>query len=214
MIEVELKFQIPTTRRTALYKALDPKKSNVIQLQAKYFDTPSKLLSQSGVALRLRREGENWVQTLKAAGKSHLHRFEHNHDFGASEHAPNLDLTIYSQDSEAFKILQSALGEQFTELKLQFESDIQRTYRVIHFQEAEIEVSLDIGTLASESEQREVHEVEFELKQGSIQSLLAFSFEWVKKYQLWLDVRSKAEMGHLLSIQQPVSPAKFAKVFQ
>ena len=39
--------------------------------------------------------------------------------------------------------------------------------------------------------------VEFELKAGSVQSLLAFSFEWVKKYQLWLDV-SKAEIGNLL----------------
>ncbi len=35
MVEVELKFQIPTARRQALLKALDPKKSEKIQLQAK-----------------------------------------------------------------------------------------------------------------------------------------------------------------------------------
>ncbi|MFW1890137.1 CYTH domain-containing protein, partial [Acinetobacter johnsonii] len=50
---------------------------------------------------------------------------------------------------------------------------------------------------------------EFELKSGSVQSLLAFSFEWVKKYQQWLDVRSKAEIGNLLALQQTVSPARF-----
>jgi inorganic triphosphatase YgiF len=214
MIEVELKFQIPAPRRTALLKALDPKKSSQIHLQAKYFDTPDKLLSQHGAALRLRREGEQWVQTLKAAGKSHLHRFEHNHEFAVTDPAPELDLSIYQNSPEALAILQQALGDQLDGLKLQFESDIQRTYRVISFEDAEIEVSLDIGRLATTTEEREVHEVEFELKQGSIQSLLAFSFEWVKKYHLWLDVRSKAEMGHLLSTQQLVSPAQYAKAFQ
>ena len=31
MVEVELKFQIPEARRNALLKALDPKKSEIIQ---------------------------------------------------------------------------------------------------------------------------------------------------------------------------------------
>ena len=38
MVEIELKFQISEARRTALLKALDPKKSETIQLQAKYFN--------------------------------------------------------------------------------------------------------------------------------------------------------------------------------
>lgn len=213
MIEVELKFQIPEARRNALLKALDPKKSEIIQLKAKYYDTSERLLSQHGVALRQRLEGTRWIQTLKAAGKSHLHRFEHNHDLGELEHAPQLDLSIYEQDAEAQHILKNALGEAQDQLKLQFETDIQRTFRVIHFEETEIEVSLDVGEVCTETAQSEVHEVEFELKSGSVQSLLAFSFEWVKKYHLWLDVRSKAEIGNLLAIQQPVSPAKLAKEF-
>jgi len=213
MVEVELKFQIPEARRNALLKALDPKKSEIIQLKAKYYDTSERLLSQHGVALRQRLEGTRWIQTLKAAGKSHLHRFEHNHDLGELEQAPQLDLSIYAQDAEAQHILKNALGEAQDQLKLQFETDIQRTFRVIHFEETEIEVSLDVGAVRTETAHSEVHEVEFELKSGLVQSLLAFSFEWVKKYHLWLDVRSKAEIGNLLAIQQPVSPAKLAKEF-
>ena len=57
MLEVELKFQIAETRRSALLKALDPKKSEIIQLQAKYYDTPDRQLSQHGAALRQRLEG-------------------------------------------------------------------------------------------------------------------------------------------------------------
>ncbi|CAD9196548.1 CYTH domain-containing protein [Acinetobacter bohemicus] len=213
MVEVELKFQIPEARRNALLKALDPKKSEIIQLKAKYYDTEECLLSQHGVALRQRLEGTRWIQTLKAAGKSHLHRFEHNYDLGEQEQTPELDLTIYNNDAEAQQILSNALGNSEAQLKLQFETDIQRTFRVLQFEETDIEVSLDIGEVRTETEQREVHEVEFELKAGSIQALLAFSFEWVKKYQLWLDVRSKAEVGHLLAKHQKVSPAKSAKEF-
>jgi triphosphatase len=213
MVEIELKFQIPEARRNALLKALDPKKSEIIQLKAKYYDTSERLLSQHGVALRQRLEGTRWIQTLKAAGKSHLHRFEHNYDLGELEQAPQLDLSVYEQDAEAQQILKNALGDAQDQLKLQFETDIQRTFRVIQFEETDIEVSLDVGEVRTETVQSDVHEVEFELKAGSVQSLLTFSFEWVKKYQLWLDVRSKAEIGNLLAIQQPVSPAKSAKEF-
>lgn len=214
MVEVELKFQIPETRRNALLKALDPKKSETIQLKAKYFDTPDRLLGKNGIALRQRLEGTHWVQTLKATGKSHIERFEHNHNLGELEQTPDLDLSIYTTDVEAEQILQKALGTNASQLSLQFETDIQRIYRVIQFEETLIEVSLDVGSIRTRSNQQEVHEVEFELKQGSIQSLLAFCFEWVKKYQLWLDVRSKAEIGNLLAMDMTVNSATLAKEFQ
>ena len=214
MIEVELKFQIHESRRNALLKALDPKKSEIIQLKAKYFDTKDRLLAQNHAALRLRLEGTRWIQTLKAASKSHIQRFEHNFDLGESEEAPELNLEIYKDDVEATQILKNALGQNFDALKLQFETDIERTFRLIPFEEAIIEVSLDIGSIRTGHSETPVHEVEFELKEGSIKSLLAFSFEWVKKYQLWLDVRSKAEMGNLLLQQHAVSPATIAKDIQ
>lgn len=211
MIEVELKFQIPEIRRNALLKAVDPKKSEVIQLQAKYFDTPDRLLSNQGVALRQRLEGTRWIQTLKAAGKSHLHRFEDNHDLGELSQPPALDLSIYDHKPEAKAILENALGGDKGQLQLQFETDIQRTLRVISIEDAEIEVAVDIGEVRTTTQKQDIHEVEFELKSGSIESLLAFSFEWVKKYQLWLDVRSKAEFGNLLVQELHVSPATLEK---
>ncbi|MBU3847713.1 MAG: CYTH domain-containing protein [Candidatus Acinetobacter avistercoris] len=207
MIEVELKFQIPETRRNALLKAVDPKKSEIIQLQAKYYDTAERTLSQHGIALRQRLEGTRWIQTLKAAGQSHLHRFEDNHDLGELEQAPQLDLSIYAQKPEAEAILKKVLGNNFDALQLQFETDIQRTLRVIEFEHAQIEVCVDVGVVKTDTKQQEIHEVEFELKAGSVESLLAFSSEWVKKYQLWLDVRSKAEFGNLLVLDLQVSPA-------
>ena len=100
MVEVELKFQIPEARRNAILKAIDPKKSEIIHLQAKYYDTEDRQLAQHGVALRQRLEGTRWIQTLKAAGKSHLHRFEDNIDLGELEQAPTLDMTHYQNNSD------------------------------------------------------------------------------------------------------------------
>ena len=214
MVEVELKFQIPEARRNAILKAIDPKKSEIIHLQAKYYDTEDRQLAQHGVALRQRLEGTRWIQTLKAGGKSHLHRFEDNIDLGELEQAPTLDMTHYQNNPEALTILNNALTNSTQALNLRFETDIQRTCRVIQFEDAEIEISLDIGEVRTDSARQEIHEVEFELKSGSVQSLLAFSFEWVKKYQLWLDVRSKAEFGNLLITQQKVSPAQLTKEIQ
>ena len=216
MVEVELKFQIPVARRTALLKTLDPKKSTQIALKALYFDTPTLDLAQHGVALRQRLEGQQWVQTLKAAGQSHFHSFEHNHPLETTEMQdtpPQLDLQIYQNTPEAQAILQHALGTKFDQLQLQFETDIQRTSRVMTLEDTDIEISLDVGKIRCADSEVEVHEVEFELKQGSIQHLLALSIEWVKKYHLWLDVRNKAEIGHLLSVEQKVRPATLAKEF-
>lgn len=213
MVEIELKFQIAESRRNALLKALDPKKSEIIQLQAKYYDTNERHLSNNRAALRQRLEGERWIQTLKTAGQSHLHRFEHNIDLG-NKTPETLDLEQYQQHPEALTQLKQALNHSTLPLQLQFETDIQRTCRVIDYQDAQIEISLDIGEIRSGAATHPIYEVEFELKQGELSSLLQFCFEWVKKYQLWLDVRSKAEIGHLLSTGQQVSPANQAHHFQ
>ena len=159
MTEVELKFQIHESRRNALLKAIDPKKSEIIQLKAKYFDTEDRLLAQNHAALRLRLEGTRWIQTLKAAGKCHIQRFEHNYDLGEAEQAPELNLDIYKDDAEATQILTNALGQNFDALKLQFETDIERTFRVIPFEDTTIELSLDIGSIRSEHVETPVHEV-------------------------------------------------------
>nr|WP_174506238.1 CYTH domain-containing protein [Acinetobacter sp. Marseille-Q1620] len=213
MLEVELKFQIPEARRRAVQKTLESKDTETIQLKAKYYDTTDHLLSKNGAALRQRLEGTHWVQTLKAATKTHIARFEHNHDLGEQDSSPALDLEIYKNNAQATEILNTALGDQASDLKLQFETDITRTSKIIHFNDADIEVSLDIGEIRAENAKHDVYEIEFELKQGSAESLLAFSFEWVKKYHLWLDVRSKAEIGNLLVLNHKVSPAKTAKEF-
>lgn len=212
MLEIELKFQIPEAQQKSLKQALQPDTAQSIHLQAKYFDTPERLLSKNGMALRLRKEGEDWVQTFKAAGKNHLHRIEAEVDLGICSEEPELpDLNFFAEHPEAQTLLENTLGNQVTELELQFETDVQRIYRIFNFNNAEIEVCLDQGEVRTQNDIDVIHEVEFELKQGPAESLIHFAQGWVKKYQLWLDVRSKAERGTLLALGQKASKAVHAK---
>ena len=70
-MEIELKFQLPASKKKSVLSLLNKQGAQKIRLQAKYFDTPDRLLAKHYVAIRLRQEGEHWVQTFKAASKNH-----------------------------------------------------------------------------------------------------------------------------------------------
>lgn len=210
MHEIELKLQIPEQKRAAVVKAFETKTTQHIELHARYFDTEDSKLAAQHIAIRIRKEGQIWVQTLKGAGANPLQRYEHETSLGESSEAPDLDLTVYEQEPHALKLLKNALGDDFSSLQLKFETIVQRAYRIVQFNRSKIEICLDRGTVQNTQEQREIYEVEFELKQGEIQDLIQLTQQWVKKYHIWLDVRSKAERGNLLAQGTQVSPATLA----
>jgi inorganic triphosphatase YgiF len=191
---------------------LNKQKAQKIQLQAKYYDTADRLLAKNYVAIRLRQEGEHWVQTFKAASKNHLQRIEEDIYLGKCEQEPELDLSLYQHNRTVQTVLREILGDAPAKLELQFQTDVQRSFHVFEFQDSQIEVCLDDGEIRTPTDQAKICEVEFELKQGAAQDLIDFAKTWVDKYQLWLDVRSKAERGNLLAVGKRVSPATKAKM--
>lgn len=64
-METELKFQVPPEHRAALLQAVATASATTTRLQAVYADTADQRLAAAGLALRLRKEGRRWVQTLK-----------------------------------------------------------------------------------------------------------------------------------------------------
>jgi len=210
-MEIELKFQLPEAKKKSVLHALNKQKAQKIHLQAKYYDTTDRLLAKNYVAIRLRQEGECWVQTFKAASKNHLQRIEEDIYLGKCEQEPELDLSHYQHNQTVQTMLREILGDQPADLTLQFQTDVQRSFHVFEYEGSQIEVCLDDGEIRTPNDQAKICEVEFELKQGSAQHLIEFSKTWVDKYQLWLDVRSKAERGNLLAMGKLVSPAIKAK---
>ena len=73
MGEIELKLQVPQGALPAVEQAVAVGQARRQRLQAVYFDTADRRLGAAGLALRLRKEGRRWVQTLKR-GSAHGHR--------------------------------------------------------------------------------------------------------------------------------------------
>ena len=208
MLEIELKFQLPLAQQQPIIQAIG--NPQPIPLRAQYFDSATRQLAQQHMALRLRLEGKNWVQTFKAKGKNSLERIESDVAIGQRKTAPKLNLGLYADQPHIQQLLNTALGSD-TPLQLQFETDVQRYVQTLTFQDARIEISVDVGEIRSQGRTLALSEVEFELKQGSAEQLLTFAQQWITQFALWLDVRSKAERGHLLSLGLEASAPVKAK---
>ncbi|NRF68915.1 CYTH and CHAD domain-containing protein [Aquincola sp. S2] len=210
MVEIELKFQVPPERQAALQRAVATASAETLRLQALYFDTADRRLAGAGIALRLRREGPVWVQTLKALGAHALERLEHEVVVGRMRAPPALDLQRHAGTPAAAR-LDAALGSD-VELVPVYQTDVRRTRRVLRTDGARIEIALDVGEIRAGERQQPLHEIEFELLAGPLDGLISVAARWAERHALWLDVRPKSERGDLLARGLAVSPAAGAGV--
>ena len=206
MVETELKFQVPAAARERLQRALATSTARSIALRALYFDTPDRRLARAGLALRLRKEGTQWVQTLKGHGASAMNRLEHELQLDATRGTPRLD-TARHDGTPLAHALAAALGDAAAALAVVFETDVLRTLRLVRHQGALVEVAFDVGEIVAGANRLPVCELEFELKRGPATALLGLAARWLPRHGLWLDVRSKAEQGDRLARGQPAGPA-------
>lgn len=209
-MEVELKFQIPDASRAAVRRAVTTGTARTERLVARYLDTADRRLAGAGVAVRLRREGGRWVQTVKAAGGAAVVRLEHEVALPPQRGSPAFDASRHA-GTEAGEALLRALGDDPPPLEVVFEADVRRTHRLLRSGGATIEIALDAGTLRAGPSRASLHEIEFELKAGTVAALVALAERWVARHRLWLDVRTKAERGHLLAAGRAASPPATAE---
>ena len=209
MQEIEFKFQVPVKKRKVLQKAFTLIKAELIHLAAQYFDTADQTLAKHCIAIRRRQENGEWKQTFKAVNTAKaLSRFELEFDIAPPE-TTTLDLDNYKDYSAIYKKLKRALELPLPTLELLFETNIQRLRALQDVGSSTVEIALDIGKIFKEQSSVDIFEIEFELKQGSIEDLIAFIQPWVQKYQLTLDTHSKSDYG-LQAVRQQISfPAQY-----
>ncbi len=209
--EIELKFRIPAQRLAVLRRAVATRQAEVLPLAAAYFDTPGEHLARARTALRLRREGAVWVQTLKAEGAGPLQRLEHNVPLVGSAQ-PALDIRRHD-GSDAGAALRRVLVDAGAEHALvqRYTTSVQRTRRLLRSAGALIELALDEGEVRAGDRSLRLCEIEFELLRGPPQVLLALAGRWVARHGLLLDVRSKSELGHNLAAGLDGSPPCMAR---
>ena len=190
MLERELKLHVPAKARTAIEKALRAAKARRIALHAQYYDTATRELAQANVALRLRKEGRRWVQTVKAPGADALSRLEINHP----RPGPALDVQLYGGTP-----FQQVLSRLKNPLALRYETQVTRLALKLELPSAVVEIAYDQGAIIAGELELPISEIEFELLSGNVEALFEIGEQWLQQYGLILDVRSKAERGDALA---------------
>lgn len=190
MSEQELKLHVPTASRQAVLREVKQREATRLRLHAMYFDTPERELARARIAIRLRQEGPDWVQTLKMPGADAISRIEMNHP----RPGPVLDLSVYA-GTEVEGPLSSIKGE----LGLRYETDVQRLLRKIRTRHGTVELAYDTGILRAGALELPISELEFELVSGRPAAIFAAARGWQQRHALILDPRSKSERGDALA---------------
>ncbi len=165
------------------------------QLVSTYFDTPDLYLIKHGVGLRLRKVGNQWLQTVKCTGqvKDGLHQREE------WEHA------ISSDTFDLEQLRQTPLSEMIDDAKIWpklqpvFTTDFERqTIQLALAEDTQLELAYDRGEVRTENSAEPIHEIELELKTGSIDSLKQLAEKLEKKLSVKYHDESKAHLGYRL----------------
>ncbi len=221
MFETELKFQVPAACWAALQRAVATASVEKTRLQALYVETNGHDLVAAGLALRLRKEGRVWVQTLKGRGDGLMQRLEHEVRLPAQRGLPSIDPARH-EGTPAGVALRAALDAARAaggsdELRTLYRTDIQRLHRRVRHGGAVVEIALDHGHLYADGAPGQaprrlaVAEIEFELVSGPPSALAALAARWAARHGLWWDVRTKSERGFRLALDRLQVPATKAE---
>lgn len=206
--EIELKFQVPAAARAAVQAAVAAGSGIRTRLQAAYYDTPDRRLAQAGLALRVRKEGRRWVQTLKGAGEHAMQRLEHNVELAARQR-PTADPQRHAGTPAGTRLLAVLAGDETPALQELYSTDIVRTHRRLRTRRGTVELAFDLGEIRAGERRLPVCELEIELQSGHPSVVIELGRRWVSQHGLWLDVRSKAERGDRLARgQDAAEPVK------
>lgn len=153
-----------------------------------YFDTPDLDLLRRGWALRVRRVGRHWIQTLKGGGSvaGGLHRREER-EARLTRPLPDPLLLAAELPDIAADTLAPVFRTDFRRQLWRFSGD-----------EAELEVALDQGEIAAGDQKVPVLELELELRRGPVARLYDLALVLARDFALAPEARSKAERGYQL----------------
>ena len=211
MSEIELKFDIAPEawKRFADAAALAGANPQRTRMRSLYFDTPERTLARREMALRLRREGRRWVQTLKA-GRSGTGGLHERDEWEHARPGPTLDLTLLGETPLARIQDAASLGEKLAPI---FEVNVTRTaWTVVPEPGCRLEVALDRGEVASGQLTTPISEVEIECLEGDPGRAFDLAARLMKEVELHPSATSKAQRGYRLSRGKPLQPVKAERV--
>ncbi|ADE11754.1 CYTH and CHAD domain-containing protein [Sideroxydans lithotrophicus] len=205
-IETELKLHISPghmqkLKRHPWLRNLSATPARAQKLYSIYYDTGDLELRRHAMALRLRRVGRQFVQTLKGGGQ-----------VSAGLHQRNEWESAVPSEQLDFEALEACGGElpRGVRNRLQpvFVTDFSRNVRTLSYEGAEIELCMDSGEIRAGQSSCPISELELELKSGEPQQLFKLALALLNIVPLDVEHTSKAEYGYLLFSASKPSASK------
>lgn len=208
MSEIELKFVVDEpaarqlrTRVRTLNLASGAAKTRM--LRSVYLDTPEHRLKHAGIALRLRRDGRRWVQTVKTArqlngGLSQAGEVESPAPGGrvSLEGIPNLSVRA--------QVLQCVNGSV---LEPVCETVIKRTaIELVSGNGTRAELAIDVGEILANGRSEAFREAEIELLEGPPRGLFDIAQALLPDAGWHFSRLSKGARGYLLAAEGRIEP--------
>ncbi|MBP2314067.1 CYTH and CHAD domain-containing protein [Azospirillum soli] len=178
-------------------------------LRTVYFDTPDLRLFAGGVALRVRQDGDRFIQTLKTVnsattGDSAAVAVRKEWEWTIATATPDL------APLEAEGIAALVPAETRSALAPIFTTDFRRTVLLVRPDAlTAIEVAVDEGEIAAGTACARISEVELELKSGRVSRLFDLALALQRGVPMRIGTESKAELGYRLvtgRLPAPVLP--------
>ena len=156
-MEIEFKFRLPPPAAANL--VADPllrgAKSTQKRLENIYFDTPAFDLAEAKTSLRLRKDGQRWLQTVKTggSGSAGLHQRQ------------ELEFPVSRQALDWARLAGTPFANQLTSfrstLTAQFRTRFDRQLWLLHGPTgAEIEIAIDQGLILAGRQQQALCELD------------------------------------------------------
>ena len=166
-------------------------KFQTYELENAYFDTPDLRLNAEKIALRIRKKGERYIQTLKTKGQS-VNGLSKRGEWEWDLSLPKLNLELLTQCEAWPKTINTG------QLNKAFETNFTRHQVEFTWKEATIELALDRGDIISNGDRASINELELELMTGNENNLHLLYLELQKFMTLESSDISKAERGYRL----------------
>ncbi|MDP9045879.1 MAG: CYTH domain-containing protein, partial [Pseudomonadota bacterium] len=192
MNEVEIKLQVPAGQHRVVAAAVAGRAPTArTRLQAAYYDTADRALAEAGLALRVRREGRQWVQTLKGVGDDGLTRYEHNVARGGTAAPPPVDPGLHAGSPAGERLLALLAGSPGAGLQTLYRTDILRRRRLLVVRapdrpSAKVELAYDQGRIIAGEAVLAVSELEIELLAGTPAAVIETARRWIPRHGLWI----------------------------
>ena len=200
-LEQELKLVVNSDNKVDLRSLVWPNNIHCsereeIRLISVYYDTSDLHLLKQGLGLRLRKSGDNWLQTVKTSGivKNGLHqRDEWEHELEDKQ----WDLDKLKQTPIATTINDA---QQWANIKPLFTTDFVRQILLISVPDGStVELAYDRGHVTASEKKANIHEIELELKSGNVNSLHMLATHLFAQLDVAASDCSKAKQGYELA---------------